>query len=235
MGKYYSDVFWTKRKTNNAMKDSKHLKMEDGEDWIILIFIVFIVIPIALLYLLYKLLITPFDYIRYKHSRYQQDFPHRYSWLSEPHPDNDVYTAIKRNNLPVEYIKWSEDYDLCGYFVYKDILLDFTEPFFFDEERKIFLQFPDEAESEEVADAEEATEGDNRCLTVEETKKLILDGFRNSVPERECHKIVFFYSRKNVLRNYKKEGLNAMRELDNFIVYEKGESAKAIKDFVGNH
>ena len=150
--------------------------------------------------------------------------------------DNEPYTAIKENNLPVEYIKWSEAYSLCGYFVYKDILLDFTEPFFFDEEGKVFLQLPDENEWEETAD-DETSEDDNsdKSLTVEETKALILDGFRNSVPRRECNKIVFFYSRKDVERDYKEEGLNVMRGLDNFIIYEKGELAKVIKDFIDNN
>lgn len=212
------------------------MKIKKGENIIIFIFIIIIVLPIALIYLLFKLLATPFDYIKYKRSRYQRDFPHKYSWLSEPHRDNAPYTAIKENELPVEYIKWSEDYNLCGYFVYKDILLDFTEPFFFDEEGKIFLWLPDENGSEETSDDETSeVENKDKSLTVEETKELILDGFRNSVSGRECHRIVFFYSRKDVLRNYKEEGLNAMCELDDFIIYEKGELAKAIKDFIENN
>lgn len=208
-------------------------KIKRSENIIIFIFIIIFVLPVALIYLLFKLLATPFDYIKYKRSRYQRDFPHKYSWLSMPHFDNDAYTAIKENNLPVEYIKWSNDYDLCGYFVYKDILLDFTEPFFFDEERKVFLSLQDEDESEENVDNETPTDENNdKCLTVEETKELILDNFRNNVPWCECHKIVFFYSHKNVLRDYNEEGLNAMRELDGFIIYEKGELAGVIKDFI---
>ena len=120
--------------------------------------------------------------------------------------------------------------------MYKNILLDFTEPFFFDEEGKVFLRLPDENEAEEITD-DEILEDKNsdKSLTVEETKELILDGFRNSVPGRECHRVVFFYSRKDALRDYKEEGLNAMRELDNFIIYEKGELAKVIKDFIENN
>ncbi len=214
----------------------KLMKIEDGEDIIIRIFVIIIALPIALIYLLFKLLATPFDYIKYKRSRYQRDFPHKYSWLSEPHFDNDAYTAIKENNLPVEYIKWSEDYNLCGYFVYKDILLDFTEPFFFHKERKVFLRLPEENESEEAADDETSEdENSDKSLTVEETKELILDDFRNIVPGRECHRIVFFYSRKDTLRDYEEEGLDAMCKLDDFIIYEKGELAKAIKNFIDNN
>ena len=209
------------------------MKIKKSENIIIFIFIIIIVLPIALIYLLFKLLATPFDYIKYKRSWYQRDFPHKYSWLSEPHFDNDAYTAIKENNLPVEYIKWSEDYNLCGYFVYKDILLDFTEPFFFDEEKKIFLELPDENESEETADNETYEDNNSdKCLTAEGAKELILAHFRDNVPGRECHKIVFFYSRKDVERDYKEEGLNAMRGLDDFIIYEKGELAQVIKAFI---
>ena len=46
------------------------------------------------------------------------------------------------------------------------------------------------------------------------------------------YRIVFFYSRKDVLRDYKEEGLNTMHELDDFIIYEKGELAQVIKAFI---
>ena len=207
----------------------------------IVAFIIFL--PFFLLYLLFKLLSTPFDYIKYKKSRYQKDFPHKYTWLREPHIDNAPYTAIKENDLPVEYIKWSEVYDIGGYFVYKDILLDFTEPFFFDEEKKLFLCLPDSKDAEEVSydesddsqDTELKETNADECLTVDGMKELILGLFRDNAPNRECNRIVFFCSRRNAERDYKEEGLNAMRELDDFIIYEKGELAKVIKDFIENN
>ena len=207
----------------------------------IVVFIIFL--PFFLLYLLFKFLSTPFDYIKYKKSRYQKDFPHKYTWLREPHIDNAPYTAIKENELPVEYIKWSEDYDIGGYFVYKDILLDFTEPFFFDEEKKLFLCLPDSKDAEEVSydesedsqDTEHKETNADECLTVDGMKELILGLFRDNAPNRECNRIVFFCSRRNAGRDYKEEGLNAMRELDDFIIYEKGELAKVIKDFIENN
>ena len=207
----------------------------------IVAFIIFL--PFFLLYLLFKLLSTPFDYIKYKKSRYQKDFPHKYTWLREPHIDNAPYTAIKENELPVEYIKWSEVYDIGGYFVYKDILLDFTEPFFFDEEKKLFLCLPDSKDAEEVSydesddsqDTELKETNADECLTVDGMKELILGLFRDNAPNRECNRIVFFCSRRNAERDYKEEGLNAMRELDDFIIYEKGELAKVIKDFIENN
>ena len=207
------------------------------------IVVLIIFLPFFLLYLLFKLLSTPFDYIKYKKSRYQKDFPHKYTWLREPHIDNAPYTAIKENELPVEYIKWSEDYDIGGYFVYKDILLDFTEPFFFDEEKKLFLCLPDSKDAEEVSydesddsqDTELKETNADECLTVDGMKELILGLFRDNAPNRECNRIVFFCSRRNAGRDYKEEGLNAMCELGDFIIYEKGELAKVIKDFIENN
>ena len=220
------------------------MKIKEGKNGFSSVFIMFItvfimlfIIPIAVLYLIFKLFATPFDYIKYKRSRYQRDFPHKYSWLDEPHLDNKVYTVIKEKQLPIEYIKWSEDYDLHGYFIYKDILLDFTEPFFFDKEKKIFLHYLRKAESEEseyIIDGDETDDADE-YLTVEAIKESILEELRNNVPDRECHKIVFFYSRKKVESYYKKEGLDAMQELNDFIIYEKNGLEKAIKDFIDNN
>lgn len=209
------------------------MKIKDGEDFIISIFVFIFVLPLAILVLLFKLFSTPFDYVKYKKSRYQLDFPHRYTWLSEPHKDNIPYTVIKENEFPIEYIKWSEDYATCGYFVYKNVLLDFTEPFLFDEERKIFIQLQSEIESEENGN-NETSEEDNigKCLALEEAKELMLARFRANVPNRECNRIVFFCSRKKIERDYKEAGLSAMRKLEDFIIYEKGKLADAVKDFL---
>ncbi len=192
-----------------------------------------IVLPFILIYFIFKFIMTPIDYIKYKRSRYQQDFPHKYSWLATPHTDNEVYTVIKKNNLPIEYIKWREEYDLNGYFIYKDILLVFVEPFFFDEERGLWLIWPEnsfEEESEDIDD--EDYENTDDCLTVDEAKKYIIERFREDISGRECNRVVFFYSRKNIENNYEEGGLEKMRELDDFIIYEKGELAEAIKKLV---
>ncbi len=201
------------------------------------VFILFL--PFLLLYLLYKLIIMPLDYVKYKKSRYQQDFPRKYRWLSTPHVDNEPYTAIKEKELPVEYIKWREDYDLNGYFIYKDILLDFNEPLFFDKKKGLWLswigQENEDDESDEVEDikADDSDyENTDDCLSVDETKAYIIEEFAKNVSGRECNNVVFFYSLKNLEKIYEEGGLKKMRELDGFVIYEKGELAKAIADFI---
>lgn len=192
-----------------------------------------LVLPFLLLYFLYKLVTTPFDYFKYKRSLYQRDFPHRYAWLATPHMDNEAYTVIKENRLPVEYIKWRQEYDLNGYFIYKDILLVFTEPFFFDRKRGLWLIWPANTSDESAEDVEdEDYENTEDCLTVDEAKAYIIEQFCEDVPGRVCNRVVFFYSRKNLETVYEEGGLESMRALDDFIIYEKGMLADAIKHVI---
>ena len=197
-----------------------------------------IALPIFLLYFLIKLLITPYDYIKYKNSLYQKDFPKKYTWLSTPHMDNEAYTAIKENGLPVEYIKWRDDYDQSGYFIYKNSLLVFDEPLFFDKKKGIYLCWiRDDEEEEQPETEEENVDEDNTddCLTVEETIKHILWEFHNNVSGYMCNRVVFFYKQEKVEEHYEKGGLEKMLALDDFVVYKKGQLAKAIQNFIENN
>lgn len=199
-----------------------------------------IALPFLLVYLLFKLLATPFDYIKYKRSLYQQDFPRKYKWLSEPHIDNEAYTAIKENHLPVTYIKWREDYELNGAFLYKDILLDFTEPFFFDEKKALWLFWPGAKDAEEVAEEDEREdladdENTDDCLTVEDTQDYLLEEFRSNIAGYACNRVVFFYPRKSAEKNTGEGAFENMRSHDDFIIYEKGELARAIQEFIAHN
>ncbi len=60
----------------------------------------------------------------------------------------------------------------------------------------------------------------------------MLKELRRRTPERECNAVVFFCERQEVERSSGKEALRVMRELDDFIVYEKGKLAEAIRDFI---
>lgn len=216
------------------------MKLKDGIEkclaYMIFTVLLILLLPVILIYFLFKLVMTPVDYIKYKKSRYQRDFPLRYTWLSNPHADNEPYTAIKENNLPIEYIKWRKEYDLNGYFIYKDILLVFEEPFFFDKKRGLWLIWPGDTSGEAAEEiGGEDDEDTDDCLTGYEAKKYITERFREDIPSRECNRVVLFYSRKNVEKNYGNDGLEKMRELEDFIIYEKGELADAIKKVVESY
>lgn len=201
----------------------------------VVVFVFFL--PFCLLYLLFQLILTPFHYIKFKYSRYQQDFPCKYRWLAEPHSDSVSYATIKENHLPVDYIKWGKDYDLNGYFLYKDILLVFREPFFFDGEKGLWLCWMREENTDEtLADWDEPSEEENTddCLTVEAATEFLLHEFQSNICDRKCNHVVFFYQQKNVVNDFGDDALAAMLANDNFVVYEKGNLADAIKNFTEN-
>ena len=200
------------------------------------IFILAILIPVALFVLIFKFITMPFNYYKYRHSQYQKDFPHKFNFLDPFHIDNIPYSIIKENELPIQYIKWSKEYDLYGYFIYKDILLDFTEPFFFDPETNTFTFYPEKEVKEKIKDDNNQDIDDvENCLSVEETKTFVLNNFHNNIKERECKQVVFFYSQKNLEKARGKIALNRMSALNDFVVYKKDTLLQALKEFIDTH
>lgn len=203
---------------------------------ICLLFIFAILIPVGLFFFIFKLITMPFNYYKYKHSQYQKDFPHKFNFLDPFHIDNLPYSIIKENGLPIRYIKWSEEYNMHGYFVYKDIILDFTEPFFFDPETNFFTFNPEEEVEEKTEDDnEQDTDDGENCLSVEETKAFVLNDFHNNTPECECKQVVFFYSQKRIEKEHGKIALEKMSALDDFILYKKDTLCQVLKEFVDTH
>ena len=201
---------------------------------IVLIFIFAILIPVGLFLLIFKFITMPFNYYRYRHSQYQKDFPHKFNFLDPFHIDHIPYSIIKENELPIQYIKWSKEYYMYGYFIYKDILLDFTEPFFFDPETNIF-RFDPEEEAEETTEDEQDIDAVENCLSVEETKTFVLNDFHNNIQERECKQVVFFYSQEKLEKAHGKIALEKMSDLSDFIVYKKDTLLQVLKEFVDTH
>lgn len=125
--------------------------------------IIFTVIffPIVVLFLLGLLIITPFDYLKYKKSRYYKDTKEKYSWLCMVSYYVKFYDLVKKANLPIDFYRC--DYAPItgyGFFVYKDILiLNDYEPCY-DEERDIWLV---EIEDEYVDIKEEVEADIKRC------------------------------------------------------------------------
>lgn len=80
--------------------------------------------PFVLLFLLLLLIITPFDYWKYKRTRYCKDTHEKYSWLCTSSYYIKLYDLIKKENLPIDYYR-CERVPLTGYgyFIYHDILL----------------------------------------------------------------------------------------------------------------
>lgn len=204
--------------------------------FITLVFI--IAAPFLLLWLLLDIIYSPFRYLKVKKSLYFKDFPYKYKWLDGVHQDNGVYTFIKKSHLPIQYLKCYEKYDLSGFFLYKDTLLDFSEPFLYDDESMVWCVVPgdDESNEDDTAEAETADHSDDyEILTVDGWKESQIMEFKEKFPERICNNIVFFYNRNRILKWYGEEALNKLKDLDGFILYEKGELEKAIQEYVASN
>jgi len=196
------------------------------------IMLLILFLPVIIGYLLFKLVMTPVDYAKYKRSRYQQDFPRKYKWLMEPHIDNIPYTLVKESDLPIEYIKRKDEYDLPGYFIFKDALLNFSCPFFFDSQKRLLLCYPEDAGKAGSLGDDIDSDNTDDCLTLDEASSLFLDQLRENTSGRVCRKVVFFYEKTAVEENYEKGALEAMLLTDNFIIYEKDKLAEALEEFV---
>ena len=194
--------------------------------WIVIL----LFLPLMLLAFLGYLLYWPIAHIKIKRSRYHKDFPRKITFACGLHPDNEVYTAVKENELPVEYIKWGEDYDLHGYFVSGDVLLNFTEPFFYDEKKQAWLFWPGEEEREPMEMDEEVDEDNtDDCVGVEAAKELMLQQFAADVAGRECRRVAVFYDRQKTERIYGKAQAEALKSAG-CILYERGALAQAIQE-----
>ena len=201
----------------------------------ILVFILLVIfLPFCLLLLIGYILYTPIDYIKFKRSAYQKGFPRKYKWLCGRHVDNRIYTIIKENNFPISYLRFYDDYELAGDFLYKDIALNFSQPFFFDDKREEWLFWPHTDTRNETEDTEDAEFEDNtdNCMTEEESREYILGQFKEQYPNVACTQMVFFYENKFVKSVYGDLALKKMQQNDSFILYQKGKLKEAIQEFI---
>ena len=201
---------------------------------ILVCILLIIFLPFCLLLLIGYVLYTPIDYINFKRSAYQKDFPRKYKWLCGRHVDNRIYTIIKENDLPISYLKFYDDYELAGDFLYKDIALNFSQPFFFDDKKEEWLFWPHNDGDNEAEDAEGVEIEDNTddCLTEEESREYILGKFKEQYPNVACTQMVFFYENKFVKSVYGDLALEKMQQNDSFILYKRGKLKEAIQEFI---
>ena len=193
-----------------------------------------IFLPFCFLLLIGYILYTPIDYIKFKRSAYQKDFPRKYKWLCGKHVDNDIYTIVKENSLPISYLRFYDDYELSGDFLYKDIALNFSQPFFYDDKKESWLFWPGNNDGCEVEETEDSEFEDNTddCMTEEESREYILGEFNEHYPGVACTKMVFFYENKFVKSVYGEMALKKMQQKNSFILYNRGELKEAIEEFI---
>lgn len=214
------------------------MKFKDklGKFFCTFLVIVLIIIFIPLL-LICALLYLPIDYIKFKRSRYQKDFPRKYSLFSGVHIDNKIYTLIKENNLPIEYYKCDGDYDFEGYFLYKDALLNFIEPFCYLKENDewMYLLNNDEQYVESQQFLQGTPEIDEEYEPIGEAKERFIKDFRENNHEVTCNKVVFFYDAEETEHCYGARAVEKLRELDGIVLYEENALKETIRDYIENN
>ena len=140
------------------------------------IIIMIVLFPVILLFLLWVLLYTPFDYLKYKKSRYYNDTKEKYSWFCAFSAYIKFYDLIKKENLPIDFYRCS-DTPVTGYgfFVYKDTLIlnDYEEPCY-DEEKNIWLVEIEDEYIDMKDDVVEAIERCNKLLKKDVCKKAVV-------------------------------------------------------------
>lgn len=198
----------------------------------VMLLLLVLLIPVLLVYLIFKLLWMPVAYIKVKRSLYHKVFPHKFSMFEGLHVDSEPYAVIVENDLPVEYVKYSGYYQHPGYFIYKDTLLCFSEPMICDADKGIWYSWMDAEIDPGARKRNEKYAAE--CMTVEAAAEDLLQGLKEEHTEHTCNRVAFFFARKSVEGGYTQGSADAMRRLDNFVVYEKGELAKAIREFIGS-
>lgn len=206
------------------------MKKKIGDFFVSLLLVVALTV-LAVPILVGGLMYSPIDYIRFKRSRYQKDFPRRYSFLCGPHSDNALYTIVKEKDLPVLYFRQDQlNYEQPGWFLYKDILLDFSHDMFEDETRNIVCKYftKDEEDSPEI----EEDADDENLFSIDAQKREVMDAFHRHEPDQPCTRVVFFIKESNAEDMYDNAGQEELRTSDDFVLYTKKTLADQLEKFI---
>ena len=119
--------------------------------------VMIILSPLILVYLILSLLFVPIDFLIFKTSRHHRDFGGKYGFLSGAHPDNRLYSFIKKRKIKISYVAIPKDKSFVGYFFAKDTLIENRKNIFWDAEKKewrIHGELSGGCESYSLAEAE---------------------------------------------------------------------------------
>ncbi|MBE6595877.1 MAG: hypothetical protein E7644_08780 [Ruminococcaceae bacterium] len=196
-----------------------------------------LLLPFLLLLLVGMVLYLPVDYIKFKRSRYQKDFPRKYSPWCGCHIDNEIYTLVQEHELPMTYVKphVGDDYAQPGYFLYQNVLLYLCPPldsFLFDEKKDEWLfdpGMPETDESEEIEEIDE--ENTDHCLTPKEAAAWYLAEFARDTGSHACDRVMFFCERERLEADCSRAAAIAqLAAEEGVILYGKGKLVDALRD-----
>lgn len=131
-------------------------------------------LPVVALFLIGLLIVAPFDYFKYKKSRYYKDTKEKYSFPCASSYYIKFYDMIKNENLPIDFYRDGVTITGYGFFVYKDILiLNDYEPCY-DEDENIWLVEIEDEYVDIKTDVESAINRCNELLKNDVCKKAVV-------------------------------------------------------------
>ena len=165
-----------------------------------------LLLPFFVIFTILIMLYLPFDYIKYKKSKYYKDTHKKYEWLAGMTDEVKFYDFIKDNNLDIEHITVkTKELENVSYFVYKDILIVTDALPYFSEKKGKWLVIADENEESEDND-----------YTLEDYLNIYLDEFNQQVENKICEKVVALLDEGDYKEDIIKREYN-----DNIIFYNK--------------
>ncbi len=143
------------------------------------ILLTLLLFPIGIIVILCLLISTPFDYFKYKRTRYYKDTNEKYSWLCTTSFYIKFYDTVKENRLPIDYYRCGDSYFTgYGYFVHNDtLILNNYEPCYDEETDRWLVEIEDEYVDIQTDVADEIKDC-NKLLKAEVCRKavVLIDG-----------------------------------------------------------
>lgn len=173
--------------------------------WLVMLLI--FLLPGGFFILCGMLLLEPLRYIRLRRSRYHRDFPTRYNFPCETHPDSLPYGIIKESNLPIDYRKHPRSYELCGYFLCGGTVLCFSEPFVYVKEQDCWLT---DFEYAELIGGDTDTDPTSADGVPYDEETEVLEDLYSTFPDVHCDRVVWFV-RSDKIKNAHARELLAQR------------------------
>jgi len=155
--------------------------------WLVMLLI--FLLPGGFFILCGMLLLEPLRYVRLRRSTYDKDFPTRYKFPCEAHPDSLPYGIIKEKNLPIDYRKHPRNDEMCGYFIHGNTALLFSEPFVYVKEQDCWLT---DFEYAELFGGDTDTDPTSADGVPYDVESEALEDLHSSFPDMHCDHIVWF-------------------------------------------
>ena len=192
--------------------------------WLVMLLI--FLLPGGFFILCGMLLLEPLRYIRLRRSRYRRDFPTRYKFPCETHPDSLPYGIIKEKKLPIDYRKHPRNDEMCGYFICGNTVFLFSEPFVYVKEQDCWLT---DFEYAELFGGDIDTDPTSADGVPYDVESEALEDLHSSFPDAHCDHVIWFV-RSDKIKNAHARDLLAERP--GVVMYTKQTLADTLRNCI---